>query len=115
MALQNMSLAPRRSWTEVLTLGDLLMRAVQSAPDRDAFVTSEQRVTYSELDEGVRMAAGALRRLGVTRGDRVGILAPNSVEFLEAFFGAAFVGAVVVPLNIRYKSPELAYIVGHAG
>ena len=108
------SALPTRPWSEVLTIGDLSIRAAEQAPDREAFVTPDERVTYRELSSGARTVARALRRLGVSPGDNVGILAPNSIEFLEGFFGAAFIGAVVVPLNIRYQSPELAYIAQHA-
>ncbi len=104
-----------RSWTEVLTLGDLLTRAAAAAGDREALVTPDERVTYQALDAGVRTVARGLLRLGIGAGDRVGVLAPNGIEFLEAFFGASSIGAIVVPLNIRYRSPELRYVAQHAG
>ena len=104
----------RRSWNEVLTIGDVLTRAVQTVPDREVFVTPEERCTYAALDAGARTVARALRRLSVGAGDNVGIWGPNSVEFLQGFFGAVLIGAVAVPLNIRYKGPELAYLLDHA-
>jgi fatty-acyl-CoA synthase/long-chain acyl-CoA synthetase len=106
--------APHRPWHEVLTIGDLLARAVHTAPDREVLVSPHERCTYRELDRRARVVARALRGLGVGPGDHVGLLAPNSVEFLEGLFGATLIGAVVVPLNVRHRSQELAYIAEHA-
>ena len=56
------------------------------------------------------MARG-LHALGVRRGDRVAIVMPNCMEYVEAMFGASLLGAVVVTINARYRAAELAYVV----
>ncbi|WP_433461726.1 class I adenylate-forming enzyme family protein [Spirillospora sp. CA-128828] len=72
-------------------------------------------ITFAEFDELTdRVAAGLLAR-GVSRGDRIGLLGLNTPQWLAAFFGAARIGAVVVPLNVRYRERELSYMLGQSG
>jgi acyl-CoA synthetase (AMP-forming)/AMP-acid ligase II len=101
------------SWIEVTTIGDVLLRAAERGPDDEALVFPERRVTYAELAEGSWRVARGLHALGVGRGDHVGILMPNCVEFVEALFGTALLGAVVCAVNVRYRAVELAYVVEH--
>ncbi|MES2480595.1 MAG: AMP-binding protein [Pseudomonadota bacterium] len=101
-------------WTEVLPLGDLLIRSAHRHPGRAALVFPEGRATFAELHEGaLRVARGLLAR-GVQPGEQVGLLASNCVEFMQAFFGISLMGGVVVPLNVRHKSSELGYIIANA-
>ena len=97
--------------TEVTTIGDLLVRSAREHPDRDALVFPTSRYGYAELDRRARRVARGLVALGVGRGDRVGLLAANGVEYVEAFFGVAYIGAVVVPLHARHRAAELGYII----
>jgi len=102
------------SFIEATTIGDLLLRAAERGRDRDAVVFPGVRRTYAELAEGSWRVARGLHALGVGRGEHVGILMPNCVEFVEALFGTALLGAVVCPVNARYRSAELAYVVENA-
>jgi fatty-acyl-CoA synthase len=79
-------------------------------PDR-----SIRRVTYAELLGRARRLAGALRDLGVRRGDRVATFCWNHHQHVEAYFAVPCMGAVVHTLNIRLGADELAYIANHAG
>ena len=97
--------------TEVSTVGDLLVGAARRHPDRDAFVLPDARHTFADLEARARVVARGLLGLGVGPGDRVGLLAANSIEYVEAFFGISLLGAVVVPINARHKSDEIGYIV----
>lgn len=100
----------RRAIT-VTTFGDLLVEAARRRPDEVAVAFPEIRVTGSELlARSVQMARG-LHALGVRRGDRVAIVMPNCMEYVEAMFGASLLGAVVVTINARYRAAELAYVV----
>ena len=101
-------------WTEVSPLGDLLVKSASRNPDRDALVFPESRATYSQLLHGAMAVARGLLAQGVKRGEHVGLLASNSIAFVEAFFGISLMGAVVVPLNVRHKATELAYIIRNA-
>lgn len=100
--------------TEVSTLGDLLVRAADDAPERDALVLPNQRATYSQMHEGAVRVAQSLTALGIRRGAHVGLLIPNCVEFAEAILGVALLGCVAVPLNARHKATELGYIIRNA-
>jgi len=101
-------------WTEVLSLGDILIRSARRHPERAALVFPEARVSFDGLYEGAMRVARGLLGLGVRPGEHVGLLASNSVEFMEALFGIALMGAVAVPLNVRHKSAELGYIIRNA-
>jgi fatty-acyl-CoA synthase len=82
--------------------------------DRVAVVEDGTRRTYADLLDRSRRLAGGLRALGVDRGDRVSILAPNSSATLEAHFGVPWSGGILNALNNRLSPDELAYIIDHA-
>ena len=98
-----------------LTPTAFLSRARAVHRDRLALVDGQVRRTYEELAQRCERLAGALAGLGVTPGDRVSVLAPNTGLALEAHFGVPWAGAVLNALNTRLSAGELAYIVGHAG
>src|SRR6266850_6719208 len=75
-------------------------------PERIAIVGEPHEVTYGELAALVNRAGNALRAQGVARGDRVLIVLPDSAEFIAAFFGAAKIGAVAVPVNPFARSSD---------
>ncbi|MFO7247412.1 MAG: long-chain fatty acid--CoA ligase [Bacillota bacterium] len=75
----------------------------------------ERAWTYAELHERSNAYANALRRLGVGKGDRVGILLYNSLEYWGLYFAAAKLGAIAVRLNFRLSSPEFAYALSDSG
>jgi acyl-CoA synthetase (AMP-forming)/AMP-acid ligase II len=95
----------------VTTLGDLLLIAADQYPDSDALVFPEARLSYRDLAERAMQRAKSLRALGVRPRDHVGILLPTSFEFAEILFAISLCGAVAVPINARYKSSELAYVI----
>jgi fatty-acyl-CoA synthase len=101
-------------FSESIPLGDLLVRSAQAHPGRTAVAFPDVELTYAELLEAATRTARALHALGVRRGDHVGLLMPNSPEFAESYFGVTLLGAVVVPLNARYRSTELGYVIDHA-
>jgi long-chain acyl-CoA synthetase len=94
-------------------LDRLLADAARRFQDRDAVVFSVDpklppgRLTYRRLDELASRFACALQQLGVTRGERVALMLPNSSQYLVAFFGALRAGAVVVNTNPLYVAREI--------
>ena len=98
--------------------GDLLGERARLTPSKTALVevASGRRFTYAELDARAAAAARLLRQdVGLARGDRAGLLAGNSVEFLDIFFGALKAGVVLVPLSTRLTARELVPIVRDSG
>src|SRR6185437_6917737 len=101
-----------------LTLPTILRRA-ESLFGRKEIVTrlpdrSVHRYTYRDLAVRSKKLAVALSRLGVRPGDRVATLSWNHYQHLEAYFAVPCMGAIVHPLNIRFSSQDLTYIVNHA-
>lgn len=101
-------------WCEVTPVGDLLVRAAHLHPDRFAVIFPESRRTYAQLLEGTLQTARGLVGLGVRRGDNIGLMSGNCIEFIQGFFATLLVGCVAVPLNARHKAEELAYIIANA-
>ena len=99
------SLAPY----EAYPLQDLLGRTAARLPNKVAVVDGERRFTFRQLDDDSGRFAAALTKIGVAKGDRVGILAPNCVEFVIAFYGIIKAGAVVTTLNSGYREREIAH------
>jgi fatty-acyl-CoA synthase len=98
----------------VTTMGDLLLTAADRDPDKLALVFPEKEYTYAELAERALRRARSLQALGVKPRDHVGILMHTCPEFVELYFAIAFCGAVIVPINARYKSAEIGYVVENA-
>jgi fatty-acyl-CoA synthase len=98
----------------VTNIGARLDATAASHPSRTALLHEARRVTYAELrDESVRTAR-ALAALGVVKGTHVGLLLPNSPQWLSLAFGALRLGAVLVPLNTLSTPRELAHALRHA-
>ena len=82
----------------------------EKSPDQDCIVLSDERASYRELYERSLQVAKALSALGITKGERVGILMANSVDFVASLVGASFIGAVPMLYNGRFKSREIAHV-----
>jgi fatty-acyl-CoA synthase len=93
---------------------NFLRRAARLFPDKVAVVDGDRRYTYRALAARVNRLSNALRRMGVSQGDKVAVLSPNSHRMLEAFFAVPQLGAVLTPLNYRLSGPEFAYILDHS-
>ena len=100
-----------------LTIGESLNRAAARFGDRDALISCHQaiRLTYSDLLHEVNRAARGLLRLGIERGDCVGIWSPNCAEWVITQFAAAKVGAILVNINPAYRRRELEFALNQAG
>ena len=86
---------------------DLLGRRAAYHPDRPAVCWRECWISYGELYDRARRAAGVLAARGVETGDRVGLLALNHPAYLDLFFAAPMLGFVLVPFNNRLSNAEL--------
>ena len=96
--------------SETTPLADALLRGSATHPDRDCIVVSNDRATYGELATRARLAGRSLIALGVHRGDRVGILMSNSLDFIDILFGSSLIGAIPVLYNARFKAREISHV-----
>ena len=96
-------------------LQDLLENAAAASPDRIAVVHGKERRSYRYIDENANRIAHALLKAGVKRGDRVGILMPNSVNYVCSYFAISKVGGVSVPINTALPPEGLHYVLEDAG
>jgi fatty-acyl-CoA synthase len=93
---------------------DLLSKRAELSPNRVALVElkSGRQFTYNELNQRAnRLANFMSQRFGVKKGDRVSILAKNSIIYIDLFYGLAKIGAIFAPFNWRLTANELAYII----
>ncbi|GHD64901.1 fatty-acyl-CoA synthase [Streptomyces goshikiensis] len=99
------------------TIGENLDRTVRRFPGRDALVdrAAGRRWTYAEFAADVDALALGLLDLGITKGDRVGIWAPNRAEWTLVQYATAKIGAILVTVNPAYRSHELEYVLRQSG
>src|SRR4051794_27488963 len=97
-----------------VNVGDMLTRSAASRPGRPALVDAERRWTYAGLNAWVNRLANGLAGRGYGRGDALGLASGNSAEFLAVYFACAKLGVVCVPINLGWRSDEVAYVLGHS-
>jgi len=101
-----------------IAIGDIFRRRALATPDEEAVVerrgNRDLRLTYLELNTNLNRFVHAVRGLGLKKGDRIGLLGPNSVEYLISLYGCAKGGFVAVPINPRLNSKDVVYILEHA-
>ena len=96
------------------TIPGLLAATVARQPDAPAVVDGDMRLSYAELGARARDFGGALVASGIDAGDRVALWAPNSAEWIVAVLGLWQAGAVLVPVNTRFKGAEAADILARS-
>ncbi|MFC5800750.1 FadD3 family acyl-CoA ligase [Streptomyces formicae] len=96
------------------TIPGLVRSAAERYGAREAVVDGRTRVSYAELGERVERAAAACIAAGVEPGDRVAVWAPNTLDWIVSALGAVSAGAVLVPLNTRFKGTEAAYVLARS-
>ncbi|MFJ9945178.1 FadD3 family acyl-CoA ligase [Streptomyces erythrochromogenes] len=92
------------------TIAGLVRSAAARYGDLEAVVDGRVRISYAQLGERVERAAAACVAAGVEPGDRVAVWAPNTLDWIVSALGAVSAGAVLVPLNTRFKGTEAAYV-----
>ncbi len=98
-----------------MNLVSAIEQHAKERPRAPALVYGEQEVSFAELERSVCRLANGLARLGIREGDRVGIMLPNTPEFVYAFFGCQKIGAVAVPFNTMYRGREILHILRDSG
>jgi acyl-CoA synthetase (AMP-forming)/AMP-acid ligase II len=93
------------------TIPEMVVSAADRFGDAEAVVDGPLRLTFTELVDRIRCAAGAFADLKIDKGDRVAVWAPNSAEWIIAAFGVLTAGGVLVPVNTRFKPDEAGDII----
>ncbi|MGI9382072.1 MAG: AMP-binding protein [Methyloligellaceae bacterium] len=118
-SVQTLSYVHGTSPTPLLgeTVGACFDRAVARVPDNEALVVPHQnvRLSYAALSQEVDDFAAGLIALGLEPGDRVGIWAPNTKEWVVVQFATAKAGLILVNINPAYRLAELEYALGKVG
>ena len=96
------------------SLGGFAQQQARRFGDTPLFFSGDEAVSYRGYDERTDRLAGGLARLGLGQGDRMAVLLPNGLPILEAYMGAAKVGAASVPLNPMFTPREIEYVVNHS-
>lgn len=95
---------------------DAMFRAtVARVPQHVALVFEGERIDYAEFARRVDAVAAQFAARGIRRGDRVALLLGNRPAFVFALLAIARLGAIAVPMNIRQRTPEIAYMLAHCG
>ena len=101
-------------WHDKQTIGLLSERAARRWGAREALAFQGKRWTFAELHAGVDAAAKGLLQLGIAPGDRVALWMVNRPEWLHAMFAIMKIGAVLVPVNTRFRTDDMTYVLGHS-
>ena len=104
-----------RPTTSTGNLAGFLLRTAEKDPKKQAIVFENTATTYGELLNRTQAVAHQLQTLGITKGDKVGLLFANNPEFISCFFAVVGLGGVVVPVNPLLKSEEIAHILSDSG
>ena len=100
-----------------ITIGDMFDQTAGKYPDNEVLIVSHQNVrwTYAQLQAKVNECARAMMAIGLQKGDRIGIWAPNRYEWLVTQLATAKVGAILVNINPSYRLSELQYALNQSG
>jgi fatty-acyl-CoA synthase len=97
------------------SLSDALRTTASRHPDRTALIFGERRHSYAEFSAAVERMASVIADRGISKGDRVMLLAGNSDAFAIAAYATLRAGAILVPANPRSAPPELSYLLADSG
>lgn len=92
------------------TMIDVLDESAEKYPNNSALICKGRELSYKELNHQINMLAKGLIKLGIQKGDHVSIWLPNSSEWIICKFAIIKAGAVMIPVNTRYKAKEAEYI-----
>ena len=91
-----------------IPIHQVLEDTAKRIPDRPAFLYPKN-LTFKQFKEQVDIFSTVLKNLGVKKGDRVALYAPNSIQWEISFFGLEKAGAILVPMNPLFKEAEVEY------
>jgi fatty-acyl-CoA synthase len=101
-------------WYEKQTMGLLPERAARQWGPREALTFQGTRWSFATLSARVDAVAKGLIALGIAPGDKIALWMVNRPEWIEAMFAIMKIGAVLVPVNTRFRTEDMAYVLGHS-
>ena len=99
---------------QIGTFADIIYRNALLNPDREAFVCGSQRITFAQFNDRTNRLVHALRSLGVKKGDVIGILSWNCLEYADVYGVAMKAGFIASPFNPRLHKDELEYLINYS-
>ena len=93
----------------------MLRSVAEQTPSKKVVFINDQSVSYREFLGRVDRMARALELIGIGKGDRIALICPNSLEFIQSVFAISKLGAITVPINTMLKNEEYRYILGDCG
>jgi long-chain acyl-CoA synthetase len=97
-----------------MNIANVLTASAERDPRKAAIVLENESIRYEQLDRATTSLARWFLRQGLKPGDRIAIYWPNSIETVKLLFACFKAGMVAVPINVRMKAPEIAYILKHS-
>jgi fatty-acyl-CoA synthase len=98
------------AWFDKITVGDMLDRTTERFGAWEAWCFGAQRQSFHALHASVEQAARGLMACGIQPGDKVALWLTNRPEWLHILYAIAKIGAILVPINTRFRTHDLAYI-----
>lgn len=96
--------------TRDYTIYDVICRNANIYPNRDAIVFNDSRLTYKDYKQKCDTIAMGLKNVGISKGDRIAVLAQNSEQYLIIYGAAAKIGAIILAVNWRFQEDEIKYV-----
>lgn len=96
------------------SVAGIVSARAEEDPRHPCLVMGDRVLSYGQVEAQSRALASSLYELGIEKGDRIALNLPNWPEFVVSMFAAARLGAIIVPLNPRYTTPELQYMLRHS-
>jgi long-chain acyl-CoA synthetase len=97
-----------------MDLGAKIAKNARCVPDKTAIIFKDRKLTFSEMNERATRFGNGLRSLGLEPRDRAAVILRNRPEYLEVLYGMAKAGITVVPVNWRFASEEMGYVISHS-
>ena len=97
-----------------LLIKQLLISPLSSNPEQEIVDNENQRYDYKRLNTNIHTLANALRELGIKKGDTIGVMAWDTIRYLEFFFTIPMMGAILHTINIRLSEQQILYTINHA-
>lgn len=112
--MENNIVRTQSAYSYPLLIKNILLNPIAYDPAQEIVYKNVKRLTYSQLRERIQSLAGALRSLGIDRGNTVGFIDFDSHRYLEAFFAVPMIGAVLHTVNVRLSPEQMIYTINHA-